>query len=536
MTTSGTSETRRMEPKAKVFICYSRTDLDFADRIVEALKGRGFEGLIDRSDILPSEPWLMRIENLIAHADTVVFVISPEAISSQVCKEEVKFAASLNKRFIPIVLRRVSAREVPKQLSEPQWIFFDDPARFDASVDELSSALQTDIEWIRKHTEFGEHARRWDEQGRGKGATLRGADLEAAERWLDRRPADTNAPTDLHQDFVRASRRAATTRQRYWVGGSLVVAFIAIALAGFAEINRRDAQAQRVAAETARAEAQTQRAHAETQTKVAETQTREAERQRNTVFAQLSAVEQLRGNFDLSLKLAVRATSLDLAMKLGSGEPSLASAQLASAAWASDWRLIWRGQPVYSAAFSPERSRIVIASYDKTARILDGATGRELAVLRGHEGAVMSAAFSPDGRRIVTASVDGTARIWDAETGKEITELRARKDIVPSEDSVSSAAFSPDGSRIVTASEDNTARIWDVATGKEITELQGHGNVVFSAAFSPDGSRIVTAASGFEDNSARIWDATSGHQLAFVPGPTRRRSTRRAGEPSGPGK
>jgi WD40 repeat protein len=41
-------------------------------------------------------------------------------------------------------------------------------------------------------------------------------------------------------------------------------------------------------------------------------------------------------------------------------------------------------------------------------------------VLRGHEGSVFSAAFSPDGSRIVTASDDDTARIWDAATGKEI--------------------------------------------------------------------------------------------------------------------
>ena len=79
-----------------------------------------------------------------------------------------------------------------------------------------------------------------------------------------------------------------------------------------------------------------------------------------------------------------------------------------------------------------------------------------------------SAAFSPDGTRIVTASGDKTARIWDAATGKEITVLRGH------ENEVTSAAFSPDGTRIVTASEDKTARIWDAATGKEITVLRGH--------------------------------------------------------------
>ena len=32
----------------------------------------------------------------------------------------------------------------------------------------------------------------------------------------------------------------------------------------------------------------------------------------------------------------------------------------------------------------------------------------------------MSAAFSPDGKRIVTGSEDKTGRLWDAETGKQI--------------------------------------------------------------------------------------------------------------------
>jgi hypothetical protein len=146
-----------VESKARIFISYSRKDMAFADLLEAALKARGFEPLIDRTEIYAFEDWWNRIEALISRADTVVF--------------------------------------------------------FGASADRLAEALQTDISWVRQHTEFGEAARRWSTAGRPGGLLLRSPVLEEAERWIASRPRGAPEPTAETQAFVAASRRGTTRRR-----------------------------------------------------------------------------------------------------------------------------------------------------------------------------------------------------------------------------------------------------------------------------------------------------------------------------------
>src|SRR5262249_2105503 len=171
MTSDGTTA-GEAQPKAKVFISYSRRDKAFVDHLEQALEARGFKPLIDRAEIYAFEDWWPRIEALVTQADTVVFALSPDAVASDVCRKEVAFAASLNKRFAPIVCRRVDDKLVPEALARLNFIFFDDEARFDDSVTRLADALATDIDWIRRHTQFGEEARHWAVGGRQKGSGL----------------------------------------------------------------------------------------------------------------------------------------------------------------------------------------------------------------------------------------------------------------------------------------------------------------------------------------------------------------------------
>ena len=243
-------------PKAKIFISYSRKDMAFADRLEAALKARGFEPLIDRTEIYAFEDWWKRIQALIGKADTVVFVLSPDAVASEVALKEVTHAASLNKRFAPIVCRRVEDRAIPEALQRLNFIFFDDPAGFDTSADRLAEALQTDIGWVRQHTEFGEAARHWSAAGRPGGLLLRSPVLEEAERWIASRPRGAPEPTAETQAFVAAGRHG-TTRRRNILTGSLAAGLVvALVLAGLAYWQRGIAVEQRQIAEQQRKRAE----------------------------------------------------------------------------------------------------------------------------------------------------------------------------------------------------------------------------------------------------------------------------------------
>jgi formylglycine-generating enzyme required for sulfatase activity len=203
------------QSKAKVFISYSRKDMVFADRLDSALKARGFEPLIDRTDIYFFEEWWKRVQALIGQADTAVFVLSPDAVRpGTVALKEVAFAASLNKRFAPVVFRRVADKDVPDALAKLNFIFFDDASQFEKSADNLADALQTDIGWIRQHTEYGEAQRRWSAAGRPAGLLLHSPTLEVAEHWLVSRPRGAPPPTVEIQAFVTKSRNADTAAKR----------------------------------------------------------------------------------------------------------------------------------------------------------------------------------------------------------------------------------------------------------------------------------------------------------------------------------
>jgi tetratricopeptide (TPR) repeat protein len=228
--------------KARVFISYSRKDSDFADRLDASLKAHDYAPLIDRTEIYIFEDWWQRIQTLITQADTVIFVLSPDSVASDTCHKEVGFAASRNKRFAPIQFRQIDTKMVPSALERLDFEFFDDADKFEQNVDRLVEALQVDIDWIRKHTEFGEQAHDWADAKRPRGLLLRPPILEEAERWIASRPRDAPMPTAETQAFIAESRRTASHRRDILSASLTIGLLLALGLAGLAYWQQRISQ------------------------------------------------------------------------------------------------------------------------------------------------------------------------------------------------------------------------------------------------------------------------------------------------------
>ena len=171
-----------------------------------------------------------------------------------------------------------------------------------------------------------------------------------------------------------------------------------------------------------------------------------------------------------------------------------------------------------NAVFSPDGTRVLTSSDDKTARLWRVVTGQPLSILSGHTDKVTDAQFSAGGDLILTNSIDGTVRLWNASTGALRFTLNvftpgSAPGILGPVPQRASAMLSPDGSLVLTWIGNKVVRLWRASTGESLANLEGSGDSV-DTSFSPDGSRIVTAV----DNTARLWDGRTGAPHATLAG------------------
>ncbi len=208
-----------------------------------------------------------------------------------------------------------------------------------------------------------------------------------------------------------------------------------------------------------------------------------------------------------------------------------------------------------SVAFSPNGAHLASASEDRTLRVWDTKTGKEIRSFKGHADFAEAVGFSADGKVLVSGAVDRTMRVWDlaggqqisrhplaaqtrigkvaiAPDGKQLAFLNlegnpAAESVVrrvrnrhgqgrpgdcPPVHSASIAWFFPGAAKtLATGNNDGTVRLWDLTTGESSLVFKGQkGDAVVSAlAFSDDGR--VLAAGGM-DRIVRVYEIATGRE------------------------
>jgi len=159
--------------------------------------------------------------------------------------------------------------------------------------------------------------------------------------------------------------------------------------------------------------------------------------------------------------------------------------------------------------WSPDGSKIVGASDESSAGVWDAHTWKLLYKVQ-HQAPtyIGTVAWSQDGTRLLTTSgndeqgaKDHTARIWDGATGKELLVFANHSKFISSGD------WSPDGSRIATFSNDSTVKIWDATTGNEILTLSVPVSYNGNAWWSPDSKHIAITGNETLISVWNIWQS-----------------------------
>jgi WD40 repeat protein len=193
--------------------------------------------------------------------------------------------------------------------------------------------------------------------------------------------------------------------------------------------------------------------------------------------------------------------------------------------------------PVLSIAFPPKDStRVTTGCNDGRIRIFDIAKTAVLKQIDAHLDAkgqgnpIYSIAYSPDGSKILSASLDRSVKIWDATSGALVRELKPF-DVKTSPhghfEEVYAAAFSADGKLIATGSGgvEKVIKLWKADDGSFIRDLihpdytrekgpaQSHPGWITHLQFLRDGRLIAVGDAPRNEGYLSVWDTRDGRVL-----------------------
>lgn len=120
----------------KIFISYSRKDIDFVRKLAGDLETAGYDVWWDITDLRGGDEWVTRIASALEASDSVLVVLSPNSIQSEWVRKEYTQAIGLRKRIIPIMF---TLTPVPFALNTINYVDFTSDAYQDHFANLLSA-------------------------------------------------------------------------------------------------------------------------------------------------------------------------------------------------------------------------------------------------------------------------------------------------------------------------------------------------------------------------------------------------------------
>ncbi len=215
----------------------------------------------------------------------------------------------------------------------------------------------------------------------------------------------------------------------------------------------------------------------------------------------------------------------------------------------------------FGVSFSPDGTKIAFAGADKSVRLYDADTGKEIRKMDHHEEWVFGTVFGIDGKRLVSVSRDRAAKLTEVDTGRFIENVNLLREPLtavtrhPKKDWIAvggaeripylykldrpramriaddstlirkfdkqdgpilALAISPDGQLLAVGSEVGDVRIYNLETGELKGKCTGHVGGIYTLVFHPSSKELLTA--GF-DGMVRSYDVSGNLLKAFAPVP-----------------
>jgi len=466
-----------------VFLSYSRKDTEFMRKVFDSFKAEGKEVWADFEDIPKAADWWEEIKAGINAAYSFVFIISPDSVRSDICRDEIETAIAANKRFIPLLRREITEDEDKEKIhpviSSHNWIFFREGDDYDASFKILMESVETDLEHNRYMTRLLVRAQEWEMNDEASSFLLQGEDLDQAQDWLSHAMQKKPEPTDLHVHYITESQKEQKRRQQRLVAFMFTGLVISVILTIFAGFQWNDARIARERAEVAQEEAEIT-----------------AIRSSSLALAAYANQALFNNNPDLALVLAKEAIETDASQ-------SQVITSLADSAYTNGTKLrIPTGEQLFTSAYSPREDIVVSGASNGDLCLWDSNTGEEIICLEGHTDRITGIVYSRNGNNLLTSSHDGQLIWWDTDVESDAFGTALQTYIY--EDSlIASIALSPDNGFALFGTGDGKVGEWKPQTGEFTGFFDGeHESVVQQLDISSSGLRAV---SGDQDGVINHW-------------------------------